>query len=597
VFTNATNPYFVGSGTFPGYMPGKGLQNDPDLIRWMYVPVGMRRTSEYDIFDAVLRGDLDYHLWSKDPIQLAVGVQYRELHEISDLTDFADESINPCSTPGLELAGCSQTSPLLFRRGVQISGFVRDYDRRYPVESAFGEIKVPVTDKLNAQVSTRWEKFFSDLGGKDNEVVVAQGALRYQALPWLAFRATAGQTFTQVNPPAPADPIFANPASLPTAQGGSQAGTYTSVNWANTAVKPETGFNYNIGAIFQMGDVTATLDYYDIKIDNVIRAQSSAQILQALTVPGTSGITALVRCDSPLLSQSQDLFNGQPFVITNGGDCVQGTTTFQQLLNGGTVNFFGSQGQQTALVNGGSLETAGVDFNVTWRRADVLGGDLTLGADGTYVLKYEQGDYVINGITVATGYDNGIGLLNAGPGHNGQRVAQFRGSISANFRIGRHNFNWRTSMISSEVNDDPNDFISSNPQNANVPDGNGFVNVAGGSCGALATSPPVPSAAGTGTYGNVGSPGLVIAGLILTGSPVGFNPCQNTAVLSGMKIPASFNSDFSYRLSLPAETSLSVTIQNVFDTDPKFSRDFINYDAFSGSPLGRTVRVGVTKKW
>jgi iron complex outermembrane receptor protein len=40
-----------------------------------------------------------------------------------------------------------------------------------------------------------------------------------------------------------------------------------------------------------------------------------------------------------------------------------------------------------------------------------------------------------------------------------------------------------------------------------------------------------------------------------------------------------------------------LTVQNVFDTDPNFSRDFINYDAFSGSPLGRTYRVGVTKKW
>ncbi|HET9160545.1 MAG TPA: TonB-dependent receptor, partial [Caulobacteraceae bacterium] len=601
IFTGATNPFYVGSGTFPGYMPGKGLQNDPDLIRWMYVPVSMTRTSTYDIFDAVLRGDLDYHLWSKDPIQIAVGGQYRELHEISDLSDYGDEFNNPCSTPGFQLcASTARTSALVFRRGVQISGFTRDYDRRYPVGAAFAEVKVPITDKLNAQVSTRWEKFYSDLGAQNNEVVVAQGALRYQALPWLAFRATAGQTFTQVNPPAPNIPSATLNTQLPQAQGGVLP--YTSENWANTGVKPETGFNYNIGAIFQVGDVTATVDYYNIKIENLARASSSAQILTAATVQGTTGVAALVNCSSPLLTQSNPLFNGLPFLVggsaagasynlTTGAftqaSCVQGQTTFQQFMAGGDglVNFYGSQGQQTALVNGGTLETSGLDFNVNWRRADVLGGDLTLGADGTYVLTYKQGDYTLNGILIAPGYDNGIGLLNNGTGHNGQRVAQFRGSVNANFRLGRHNFNWRTNMISSEINDSDTAFLPSNTLNANIPGANGIVGVSG-TCNGQQQSPPVPSAAGTGAFGTFATSGAL-----------GFDPCQNYIVTSAQKIPASFNSDFTYRITLPAQTSLSLSIQNVFDTDPKFSRDAINYDAFSGSPLGRTYRLGVTKKW
>jgi len=101
----------------------------------------------------------------------------------------------------------------------------------------------------------------------------------------------------------------------------------------------------------------------------------------------------------------------------------------------------------------------------------------------------------------------------------------------------------------------------------------------------------VPSAAGTGQFGSLGT------NLGATGTPVGFDTCQNTSVVSGTKIPASFTSDFTYRITLPAQTSLSLAIQNVFDTDPKFSRDFINYYAFSGSPLGRTLRFGLTKKW
>ena len=42
---------------------------------------------------------------------------------------------------------------------------------------------------------------------------------------------------------------------------------------------------------------------------------------------------------------------------------------------------------------------------------------------------------------------------------------------------------------------------------------------------------------------------------------------------------------------------MTVTVQNVFDADPKFSREALGYDASTGSPLGRTVRFGVRKRW
>ena len=60
-------------------------------------------------------------------------------------------------------------------------------------------------------------------------------------------------------------------------------------------------------------------------------------------------------------------------------------------------------------------------------------------------------------------------------------------------------------------------------------------------------------------------------------------------------MPTQFNSDFTYRLSLPWSTTVSMTVQNVFDVDPPFSRDILNYDAFFGSPLGRTFRFGILK--
>jgi iron complex outermembrane receptor protein len=62
-------------------------------------------------------------------------------------------------------------------------------------------------------------------------------------------------------------------------------------------------------------------------------------------------------------------------------------------------------------------------------------------------------------------------------------------------------------------------------------------------------------------------------------------------------VPATYNTDLSYQAQLPWNTTFTLTVQNVFDKDPAFARLAINYDAFTGSPLGRTIRVGVRKRW
>jgi outer membrane receptor protein involved in Fe transport len=47
---------------------------------------------------------------------------------------------------------------------------------------------------------------------------------------------------------------------------------------------------------------------------------------------------------------------------------------------------------------------------------------------------------------------------------------------------------------------------------------------------------------------------------------------------------------------LQKELDLTFTVDNVFDADPSFSRDTLNYDSGSSvSPLGRTFQVSVRK--
>jgi iron complex outermembrane receptor protein len=79
---------------------------------------------------------------------------------------------------------------------------------------------------------------------------------------------------------------------------------------------------------------------------------------------------------------------------------------------------------------------------------------------------------------------------------------------------------------------------------------------------------------------------------------VGWDPCQNALIGTAKKLPATFSSDFTYRLTLPARTTLTLSVNNVFDTEPNFSRDNLGYDAGSGvGPLGRTFKFGVQKNW
>jgi iron complex outermembrane receptor protein len=55
--------------------------------------------------------------------------------------------------------------------------------------------------------------------------------------------------------------------------------------------------------------------------------------------------------------------------------------------------------------------------------------------------------------------------------------------------------------------------------------------------------------------------------------------------------------DLVYRVELPWETTLTATVQNVFDKDPPFAYSTFNYDYELGSPLGRVLELNVKKRF
>ena len=63
-----------------------------------------------------------------------------------------------------------------------------------------------------------------------------------------------------------------------------------------------------------------------------------------------------------------------------------------------------------------------------------------------------------------------------------------------------------------------------------------------------------------------------------------------------LRIAEYFQHDLTYRVELPWDTSLTVSVQNLLDTDPPFAFGTqYNYDFSSGNPLGRVIAIGVRK--
>ena len=565
--------------TNPGFVPG--LANDPALIQWMYVPIELVRDGRYTIADAILTGETPFRLWAEEPIAFAVGAQYRYFRESAELDPLSDRLVNPCATVGLQSCN-NRTGPLVMSRAANLFGITQSSEREYPVQATFFEIQAPILDNLLFNVSGRYEKFFSDVSDRDNSVFVPAASLRWQVNDWFALRGTISESFSQVNPPEDVPPLQTTTTAAPTEFGGT-AVTFATSNYPNLDVEPETGYNYNVGAIVRIGAFRANLDYYNITIDDLIRAQTTAQVVNALVQDGQTGATALINCSSPLVTEGLELLGGNPFVQLNG-PCVQGVSALNSPaggggLLGGRVNYFGAHGTQTALVNGQTLKTSGIDFSAGYRFDDVWGGVLSVSVDATHILTYETSDYIVAGIPVAEGFD-GVGQMNESTGRNSQHIAQDRGSITFNYAKGRHNLNWTTRMVGSLITDDSGDFLRTATYTANigptVPAGAGCVNNFG-------ASPPVPTGAGTGEFG---------ANVI---TAVGFCSGQNLAVLSGQKLDPTFTTDVTYQLALPWDTTLSVSVSNLFDEDPQFARAFLGYDAFVASPLGRTVKFGIRK--
>jgi hypothetical protein len=339
---------------------------------------------------------------------------------------------------------------------------------------------------------------------------------------------------------------------------------------------------------------------------------TAANVLNALAADpdGPQVSTSLVNCSSFVLTDPQAGLGGLPLVTLNGatnpyfggsGTCTQGVTTYADAFDSsGTddaiVRFFGLPRN----INGGTFQTDGIDIQSSLTFDEVLGGRLVLNLDGTKVLNWDMGDFNFGGALISSGYD-GVGSFNlaGNKGGTGETVFEYKANAGANFTIGRHNFNWRTIYTSAiEVDTASSLLTPTAATNANIAtpgEPAGVVDSADASC---VTAPSLASPnLQNGESGQIPGAGQGEWGTLASGR-IGYCQGNNVQLTGGTsEFPASFYSDFTYRVNLPWETTVTATVQNVFDRDPSFARVASSYNSFLESPTGRTFRVGLTKKF
>jgi len=581
--------YFTGAVN-PGYVPG--LANDPNLIAWMYVPVEFERIYRNIVVDPIIRGDTGIGL-PGGTIQMAFGGQFRKQDEQVLMDNYSNRGINPCPTLGVmdcqEASGAiptSRTGSMVYNRAGNIFGAAasnyRPERRNYPAAAVFTEFGLPLLDNLNVNVAGRYEKFFSDVTDKDNSVFVPAASLKWDPQDWLGIRTSWGKTFSQVNPPRPRDLIS---TVVTTNAKYSGIASYNSNNFANGEVESERGEYFTVGFLVRAGNFTSNLDFYSITIDEYTRTMTATNVLDAAVVNPVAGAAAstFINCNSPVFSNPVSAMNGRP-LMTLSSPCVQGTTTLANMA-GANVNIFGANAE----TNSGTLRTSGLDLSASYRFEDVFGGSLTPSFDLSKILKWRLDDFIVGGAKLADGYD-GLGYVNLSSGRTQVSVASWRGNFGVVYRIEGHTVNLQAQYVPSIINEDTSNYNANTGRNANIGNAAGIVPATGCASGSLSANlGNVPAGAGSGQWAST-TGGAV-------GATRGLCAAQNTQPLAGKEVAAWYNLDLIYRAELPANTALTLTINNLLDRDPSFFRGIVPYNTAYGSPLGRTVKLGASVRF
>ncbi|MET0272160.1 MAG: TonB-dependent receptor, partial [Phenylobacterium sp.] len=392
--------------TNPGFVSANG--NSPDLVAWMFDRQKLRNEQETVVLDAVFNGKLPVALPGGE-IGWAAGAQYRKtVFQQAIDNPLYNAQVTPCPTIGA--TNCAfRTGPYTFL------GQSLPLNLEQDVYALFGELNVPILDTLNAQLALRYE----DYGGQTGSTTNPQLRAKWQATDWVALRGSVGTSFR--------GPTAANVAPTGTTglTGIAAAGNNSrSIDFfGNPNVGPEKATTYSVGAIFEIQNLTATVDYWNYRLKGQI-TDVPANVV-ATAVAGIGNGSQVVNCASPLR-----------YLITfdNADSCVQGVTRGTNISR-----------VRSDITNGPTIRTDGIDVDVNYRVEELLGGTLDVGGNVTHVMSYKQDAFLYGGVPVTPAYD-AAGFTNYD--RTSQTIAKWRGQFYADYSRGPQNLRWTVNYTS-----------------------------------------------------------------------------------------------------------------------------------------------------
>ena len=240
-----------------------------------------------------------------------------------------------------------------------LGGATPPVDSSRNVQAIFAELNIPILKTLEANVAARTDHY-SDVGNTTN----GKASLRFAVTPNVLLRGSVGTgfrapTLVELHKPSTvgASEEFIDPRNP--GDGKIQA---NAVNGGNPALKPEKSKQASVGIVLQpVASVSLGLDYFHVKIDNLIAGPSALSLVKA------------AQAGKPLYGPNDVIFAPDGTV----------DTVDQTLRN----------------ANGATVE--GIDVDFRFKQAFAGAWKFSANLNGTYTSKY---DYkTLNGIQSSVG--------------------------------------------------------------------------------------------------------------------------------------------------------------------------------------------------
>ena len=397
------------------YVPG--AENSVALSEWLQVPNGTEDEETQFVIDAIFSGGTGLMLGGGE-VNFAAGVQYRKNNFTSDpLNQFSNLDVNPCFVLGDQ--SCVGTATDGVGSFIFLGG-TRPERLSQEVYAVFAEVSIPVSDRLEVDGAIRYEDYGSPIGSTINPKVSA----RFEATDWVTLRGSVGTTFR--------GPLAANvsPNGVTALQGFTAAGgNYKSLDIFGNPndLGPETALTYNLGVIFTPGNLTLSIDYWSIDLEDRITTTPGDAIASFVANGQTSGNDP-VNCASPLAG----------LITFSGNQCIQGTTTGLDIAR-----------VRTDFVNGPDVKISGIDVAINYD-IPLDFGMFSVGGNASYNLDYKFDPFEVQGVQVIDSYD-AVGFGNYFRDPN--TVPEWRANAYANFNAGGLNARYVLSHIDGVTDD------------------------------------------------------------------------------------------------------------------------------------------------